>query len=103
MGTYVQVVPVKFKTDSVVVGTPVVLDTQSFPFPLTVVAKPGASGTLLVEYSCTPNAAGNAGAATWFSWPAGAAGVNTNDVLISPVAALRFTAATSNGSYEVNA
>jgi hypothetical protein len=103
MGQYVQIVPVKFKTDTVAAGTPKYLDVQSFPFPLSVVVKPGASGSLLVEYSLTPNAAGLTTSATWISWPSGTVSATTSDYLKSPVSALRFTATTSTGTYEVAA
>ena len=102
MGQYVQIVPVKFQTASVVAGTPVYLDTQSFPFPITVVAKPGA-GTLLVEYSITPYAAGKTTSANWIQWPSGNVASITSDYLKSPVSALRFTATTADGTYEVAA
>lgn len=103
MGQYVQNVPVKFQTAAVPTTAPVYLDTQSFPFPLTIVAKPGGGGTLKVEYSLTPNAAGLTTSATWFTWPSGDVAVNTNDYLKSPVSALRFTATTAAGAYEVAA
>lgn len=102
MGTYVQQVPVKFKSYTVTTATPVYEDTQGFPFPLTVTAIPGGGGTMAVAYSTTPNAAGNPGSATWIDWPSGAVAANTSDSLLSPVAALRFTAATASGTVEVN-
>jgi hypothetical protein len=102
MGTYVQQVPVKFKTYTVVVGTPKYEDVQGFPFPLTVTAIPGDGGTMAVAYSTTPNAAGSTGTATWIDWPSGAVATTTSDSLLSPVAALRFTATTANGTVEVN-
>jgi hypothetical protein len=101
MASYVANVPIKSVSGTVTAGTPLYLETINFPFPMTVVAKPGASGTLLVEYSCTPNAAGLTTSATWLSWPSGTVSVNTSDSLVSPVTALRFTATTSNGTYEV--
>lgn len=103
MGTYVQQVPVKFKSFSVLTFAASVEDTQSYPFPMTVTAIPGASGTILVEYSTTPNAAGNAGAANWTAWPSGTVSAKTVDTLIAPVAALRFTATTATATVEVNA
>jgi hypothetical protein len=102
MGTYVQQVPVKFKSNTVVVGTPVYVDVQSYPFPLTVTAIPGGGGTLAVAYSTTPNAAGTTGTATWIDWPSGAVAATTSDSLLSPVSALRFTATTADGVAELN-
>ena len=102
MGTYVQQVPVKFQKYTVTTATPVYLDVQGFPFPLTVTGLPAGGGTINVAYSTTPNAAGQTGSASWIDWPAGAVSVNTSDALISPVAALRFTAATATASVEVN-
>lgn len=101
MGQYVQIVPVKFQTGTVAVGSPVVIDTKMFPFPLTITAIP-AGGSLTVAYSTTPGAAGSPGTAVWTNWPAGTVTANTTDALISPVAAIRFTAATATGTYEVN-
>lgn len=101
MGTYVQQVPVKFKSYTVTTAAPVYEDVQGFPFPLTITAVPGA-GSLSVAYSTTPNAASNPGAATWINWPAGTVTAATSDALVAPVAALRFTAATAVGVVEVN-
>lgn len=98
MGMYVQNVPVKFQSGTVTVGTPVVLDVKGFPFPLTVTVIP--TGSVLVEYSTTPTAPTTA---VWQAWPAGTVSATTSDALISPVAALRFTATTASATYEVNA
>lgn len=102
MGHYVQQVPVKFKSYTVTTAAPVYEDTQSFPFPLTVTAIPAGGGSIAVAYSTTPNAAGNTAGATWINWPSGTVLATTSDALLSPVAALRFTATTANGSVEVN-
>lgn len=102
MGTYVQQVPVKFKSYTVVVGTPKYEDVQGFPYPLTITAIPAGGGSLEVAYSTTPNAAGNTAGATWIAWPSGTVAATTSDSLLSPVAALRFTATTANGTVEVN-
>lgn len=102
MGTYVQQVPVKFDTYTAPVSSYTYIDTQNHPFPLTVTAIPGASGSVTVSYSCTPNAAGLTTSANWITWPSGTVTANTTDVLISPVAALRCTAATAAGSVEIN-
>lgn len=102
MGQYVQIVPIKFKTGTAVVGTPAYIDTQSFPFPLTIAVTPGA-GSVLVEISATPNAAEKTTSATWFSWPSGTVGVSTIDSIIAPVAGIRVTATTANATWEISA
>lgn len=102
MGSYVQIVPVKFKTYSVTTATSVKEDTQSFPYPLTLTAIPGASGTILVEYSTTPYSAA-ATSPTWIAWPSGAVSVTTSDTLMSPVSGLRFTATTATATVEISA
>lgn len=102
MGTYVQQVPVKFQSYSVSTAAPTYVDVRGFPFPLSVTAVPGGGGTMAVAYSTTPNAAGSPGTANWIDWPGGAVAATTSDSLLSPVAALRFTAATAAGVVEVN-
>lgn len=57
----------------------------TLPYPLTIIAAPGAGGTLLVEYQV-------AASGDWNDWPAGAAAVTTAYVLTGPVYSLRFTA-----------
>ena len=101
MGQYVQRVPVKFKTGSVATATPVYLDTMSFPTPMTVTAIVGSGGSMLVEYSTTPEAATLKTGAVWFSWPSGTVNTNTSNALIAPIAGIRFTATTAAGTYEV--
>ena len=96
MATYVANVPIKFKTTSVTVAaSPVSLDTTNFPFPLTVTAVPGGGGTINVETKTHPDSS------TWVAWPGGAVAVTTQDQLLSPVAALRFTAAVATATVEV--
>lgn len=66
----------------------------TLPYPLTIVAIPGAGGTLLVEYEVATG--GN-----WQSWPAGAVAVATAYVMTGPVYALRFTAVTASGTVDI--
>lgn len=101
MANYVANVPIKSVTGTVTAGTPLYLEVINFPFPMTVAAIPGASGTLLVEFSCTPAAAAKTTAANWTSWPLGTVSSTKIDTVLSPITALRFTATTSNGTYEV--
>lgn len=103
MGTYVQQVPVKFKSYTVTTATPVYEDVQGFPFPLTITAVPQGGGSISVFYSTTPSAAGTPGTATWIAWPSGTVTATTSDALLSPVAGLKFVAATATGTVEVNA
>lgn len=102
MGYYVQQVPVKFESFVAPVSSYTYIDTQSYPFPLSVTAVPGASGSVTVQISTTPDAAGKTTAATWATWPEGTVTVTTTDVLISPVSAIRVTAATAAGALELN-
>lgn len=101
MANYVANVPIKSITGTVTAGTPLYLEVINFPFPMTVSAIPGGGGTLLVEFSCTPSAAALTTSATWASWPAGAVSSAETDTVLSPITALRFTATTANGTYEV--
>ena len=103
MGMYIQQVPVKFKSIAVPLTGAVTLDTQSYPYPISVSAIVGSGGTLKVEYSLTPNAAEIPGSANWFTWPGGTVSANTNDYIKSPVAGLRFTADTTAGVVEIAA
>lgn len=103
MGTYVQQVPVRFKSYTVTTAADVYEDVQGFPFPLTITAIPSGGGTISVYYSTTPNAAGQPGSATWIAWPSGSVSNTTSDALMSPVAGLRFSVNTSTGTVEVNA
>lgn len=101
MGTYVQQVPCKFKSYTVLAGTTVYEDTQSFPFPLTIRAIPVPGGTVTVDTSVTPNGAGLGASANWEAWPDGAVTSMTSNIIVSPVSAIRFTAATQNAVVEV--
>lgn len=86
---------------TVVVGTPKVIDGLRFTFPTSVTAVPGATGSLLVEYSTTPKAAGDPAGSSWADWPSGTVAVRTTHVLEAPVTGLRVTATTANGVLEV--
>jgi len=82
----------------VVVGTPVVagsgVESMPIPFPLTIRAAPGVSGTMLVEYRISPTG-------DFVAWPAGTVSASTIYNLNGPVEALRFTAAVANGTAEI--
>ena len=97
MTTAVSVVPTKNRSTTVTVAaSPVYIEMLSMPFPCTVTAVPGASGTLAVSYSTTP------GGATWVAWTSGTVSATTSNTLISPIVALRVTAATSTGTLEIS-
>jgi hypothetical protein len=102
MGQYVQIVPIKFKTGTAVAGTPAYIDTQSFPFPLTIAVTPGA-GSVLVEISATPNASEKTTSAIWFPWPTGTTAVKAIDYVLAPVAGIRVTANGANATWEISA
>lgn len=81
---------------TIVVGSPQTLEAAqySIPYPLTLRAKPGSGGTLLVEYRISPNG-------DFVAWPAGTVSAATVHVLTGPVEALRFTAGVADGTIEV--
>ncbi len=93
--------PFRSRSYAVLVGTPRVVDMLPFDYECTVTAVPGASGSLQIEYSTTPRAAGNPAAALWSNWPAGTVSARTSDTLESPITAIRATAATADGVLEV--
>lgn len=93
--------PFRSRSFPVAVGTPRILDMLAYDYECTVTAVPGAGGSMLIEYSTTPRAAGNPAAATWSNWPAGSVTARTSDTLESPVTALRATATTAAGVVEV--
>ena len=80
----------------VIVGTPVTLEAAqySIPYPITIKAKPGVGGTLLVEYRVDPTD-------DFDQWPAGTVSVKTVCKLNGPTEALRFTAEFSDGSVSI--
>lgn len=82
-------------------AAPVIVDVLDEGAPLTVTAVPGAGGTLLVEHSTSSRSEVGAGTATWIAWSHGAVASAISDTLLSPVTALRFTATTAAGVYEV--
>lgn len=103
MATYISAVPTKNRSTSVTVAaSPVYIEMVSMPFPCTVTAVPGASGTLAVSYSTTPTAVSASAGATWVAWTSGTVSVTTSNTLISPIVALRVVAATSTGTLELS-
>lgn len=86
---------------TVPVGTPRVVDMAPFGHESTITARPGGGGTLQIEYSTTPRAAGDAAAAAWQNWPLGTVAAIISDSLISPITAVRATAATADGILEI--
>ena len=78
---------------AVAVGSPVIVEAAEFsiPYPLTVKARPGSGGTILVEYRIDPTD-------DFGAWPAGTVSVDTVYKLNGPVEALRFTALVANGT-----
>jgi hypothetical protein len=94
-------VPFRQRSYPVPLGTPKVVDMLAFDYECTVTAVPGASGSIQIEYSTTPRAAGNPAAASWSNWPAGSVSARTSDTLESPITALRATATTAAGVLEV--
>jgi len=81
---------------NVIVGSPLLLDASgySIPYPLTIRAKPGSGGTLLIEYRISTDG-------DFIAWPAGTVSSAKVYVLTGPVEALRFTATTADGVVEI--
>ena len=69
--------------------------------PVSVVLIPGASGTILLEASNTPDAIASPGAAVWRTLFTGAKSADYADVITYPVVALRMTATTATASIEL--
>lgn len=86
---------------AVPVGSPRVIGVFGMRLPITVRGEPGASGSLVVEYSCTDTALSSPGTASWSNWPSGTITAASTDSIVSPVVAIRVTATTAAGSVEV--
>jgi len=71
--------------------------------PASIGVSPGAGGTVLVEYTLASRAAVEAdpNAVTWRPWPIATTSIDSDDVLDSPVTALRVTANIADASWEV--
>lgn len=86
------------QTVAVAAGTPVTANSgvsgHPIPYPITLRAKPGSGGTLLIEYRISPTG-------DFVAWPAGTVSAAIVDTLNGPVDALRFTATTANGTVEI--
>ncbi len=61
---------------------------------------PGA-GTAKIETTISSQANIDADTAEWKDWPHGAVAVDTEDVIVAPVNALRLTATTANADFEL--
>lgn len=85
------------------VGTaaPVYYGMLAHGFPCTVAALPGAGGSMTIATSTRPGAESNPSDATWVDWPAGAVTSAEQALLASPVCAIRVTATTAAGAFEV--
>jgi hypothetical protein len=85
------------KSLTVTTATPIIESSGGewmMNIPMTVAAVPGAGGTLAVEYQIVADG-------SWTAWPDGTVSAKTISVLNGPVYALRFTAATANGTVEI--
>lgn len=82
---------------AVVVGTPVVVDARSLSYPATVMAIPGATGSLAVDVTCSADPA----TATWLPWASGTVTAATMNAIVAPVTFMRFTAGTANGTIQM--
>jgi hypothetical protein len=89
----------------VAVGTPHVVDARNLDAPISVCARPGSGGSLLIETSTSINAlgavAGVSSAAKWTAWPKGDVSADASDTLLGPVVAIRATASVASGIVEV--
>ena len=93
--------PTRSTREAVVDGTPVVIDMLPYGFPATITAVPLGGGSILIEYSTTPRAAGDPAGSSWANWPAGTVAARTTDSLVGPVTAIRATATVADGAVEV--
>lgn len=74
----------------IVAGSPVIFPAVFYPVTITVIPGPGCS--MLVEYSTTKNAGDpTALGINWLPWPNGTVLVPAQNVIQSPIVALRFT------------
>lgn len=92
-----------FKNVPVTMASPVIVSCKDHQivFPLSIAAHPGAGGSLLVECSLHPNADVPGSSAVWFPWIDGTVTTDTLGSLASPVAAIRITAETADGTVEL--
>lgn len=83
---------------SIAAGTAHILSSPSpalsLPFPLTLTARPGSGGTLNVEFQTVFGG-------DWSAWDHGAVTASVTDLMMGPVYALRFTAATQPAVMEI--
>ncbi len=93
--------PFRARSYTVIVGSPRIVDMAAFGHETTITGRPGASGTLQIEYSTTPRAAGDPASAAWQNWPLGTLSAIASDSLVSSITALRATAFTTDGILEV--
>ena len=85
------------KSLTVTTATPIIESSGGewmMNIPMTVAVIPGEGGTLAVEYQVVADG-------SWTAWPDGTVSAKTISVLNGPVYALRFTAATANGTVEI--
>lgn len=73
---------------------------KSPPVPCTIAIIP-AGNTGNVFSSCSSNAEIDGETANWLEWAPGAVAIDTSDVLLGPVSALKFTATGGTVIFEV--
>lgn len=101
MGQNVTVVPARHENFTVAAGATAYRDITSYGVPLSVSVYPTGGGTMTVSYSTTIGAAALAGSANWQPWPAGSVTAANTQVLLGPVSALCFVAATGPCAVEI--
>lgn len=70
---------------------------------VSVAVFPGGGGSMTIQFTCSPPAAVEAGTANWVAWSKGAVTSADADTLAGPVTAVRASAATAAGVFEIAA
>lgn len=68
---------------------------------VSVAAFPGGGGTVTIQFTLSPPALVEAGTASWVAWSKGAVSSADADTLAGPVTAVRASAATAAGVFEI--
>ena len=82
-------------------GAPIAIKDPEVWVNPTVIATPGALGTMTVQWTGSSEADVAAGTANWMTWVAGTVSVATSDSLVGAARFVRASAATTNGVLEL--
>jgi hypothetical protein len=78
-----------------------IIRMDGFNGGISIAVHPDAESSMSVEYTLSSYSAVEDESAKWFTWPGETVAESTVDTLGSPVTAIRITAVTGAGSYEV--